>query len=154
MGASYFFLHQFPQAKKHFQKALEENPTSQEKKFLQKSILLTQKAQEKSPKSPFLALLFSLFPGGGYLYLGEWDNALFSVLLIGFTGFLAYDGYIRESTVQLAIFGSLSTGLYIGSIYSSYRESKKHNLLLYKEEEKELKKELIKLELAIGTSFY
>jgi len=98
-------------------------------KFLDQSRKPMQEAAQLDKKSTTIAVILGIIlPGAGHLYLGEWDNALVSFLLVGSMGILAYDGFARNSPVQAGIFTTLGTGFYAGSIYSAYRQTQKFNI--------------------------
>ncbi|RME89738.1 MAG: hypothetical protein D6767_07980 [Candidatus Hydrogenedentota bacterium] len=118
--------------------------------FFKESKKVLQEASKLRKKSPGWAVFWAiLFPGGGHLYLGEWDNALISFLLVSSMGILAADGFIRDNLVQAGIFTTIGTGFYAGSIYSAYRQTKKHNLFLGRKEIKLLNQNFSKLNIAI-----
>jgi len=73
-------------------------------------------------KSRFLASLMSaILPGFGKIYSKQFGNGIFSFVLVGTTGLLAWDGF-RENGVKSVkgwIFGSLCSVFYTGNIYGS-----------------------------------
>jgi len=73
-------------------------------------------------KSRFLASLMSaILPGSGKIYSKQFGNGIFSFVLVGTTGLLAWDGF-RENGVKSVkgwIFGSLCSVFYTGNIYGS-----------------------------------
>lgn len=122
----------------------------QYKTFFDSALPLVDKARDLSPKSPYWAIFFSvLFPGGGHFFLREWDTGFVSLSLVGGAAFLAYDGFMRESTVQALIFTTFATGAYIGQIYSSYRTARKYNEELGDMEFRELTRQFRSLNVAL-----
>ena len=118
--------------------------------FFEKSIGLLEKAEKLSEKSPYWAVFFSaIFPGGGHFFLGEWDTGIVSLSLVGGAAFLAYDGFVRESTVQSILFTTFATGAYIGQAYSSYRTARKYNEELGDAEFRELNRQFRSLNVAL-----
>ncbi|HRP69411.1 MAG TPA: hypothetical protein PLY93_07765 [Turneriella sp.] len=118
--------------------------------FFEKAIPLLDDARKLSEKSPFWATLFSiLLPGGGHVYLGEWDTGIVSFTLVGGAAFLAYDGFMKDNMVQSIIFTTFATGAYIGQAYSSYRTARKYNAELGNEEWRTLKREFHSLNVAL-----
>lgn len=73
-------------------------------------------------KSPLLAGLFSaVVPGTGKMYCKQYGDGIYSLILIGVTGLLAWDGF-RENGVRSArgwIFGTMSGIFYAGNVYGS-----------------------------------
>lgn len=118
--------------------------------FFAKSIEVLEKAEKLSTKSPFWAVFFSaILPGGGHFFLGEWDTGIVSLSLVGGAAFLAYDGFMRESTVQSILFTTFATGAYIGQAYSSYRTARKYNEELGDAEFRELNRQFRSLNIAL-----
>ena len=81
-------------------------------------------------KSRFLAGLYSaIIPGAGKAYSGRFTDGIYSLLVIGLTGWQAYNGFHddgRRSTKGW-IFGILSGGFYLGNIYGSVIAADLHN---------------------------
>lgn len=118
--------------------------------FIDKTLVNLGEAKELSKKSTGWAIFWGLiFPGGGHLYLSQWDNALVSMLIVGTTGYLAYDGFKRDSMVQGSIFLGLSSGFYAGSVYSAYRQTKKHNATMGNDQMRAIKRDFKLLNLSI-----
>lgn len=73
-------------------------------------------------KSPWIAgLLSTLVPGSGKIYAARTFDGIYSLLLIGATSALAYEGFRDHglSSGKGWIFGSIATFLYAGNIYGS-----------------------------------
>ena len=118
--------------------------------FFEKTLPLLEKAEQLSTKSPYWAVFFSaIFPGGGHFFLGEWDTGIVSLSLVGGAAFLAYDGFMRDSTVQSILFTTFATGAYIGQAYSSYRTARKYNEELGDAEFRELNRQFRSLNVAL-----
>ena len=118
--------------------------------FFEKTVPLLEKAEKLSTKSPYWAVFFSaIFPGGGHFFLGEWDTGIVSLSLVGGAAFLAYDGFMRDSTVQSILFTTFATGAYIGQAYSSYRTARKYNEELGDAEFRELNRQFRSLNVAL-----
>lgn len=132
-------------------KALAKTEKSEYKEFFKKTEEKLKIAADLSPKSPGWAVFWGIvFPGGGHLYLKHWDTALVTFTLVGATAFLAYDGFVRESNVQAGVFLTLSTGLYIGSLYSAYRSTGKYNAELGDKEIREIQADFRRLNISIS----
>ncbi|MCG9126685.1 tetratricopeptide repeat protein [Candidatus Poribacteria bacterium] len=73
-------------------------------------------------RSPVLAGLFStILPGTGRLYTGRIGDALNSIVIIGISGWQAYDGFTRDgySSVKGWTLGTICGIFYVGNIYGS-----------------------------------
>jgi tetratricopeptide (TPR) repeat protein len=73
-------------------------------------------------KSPIFAGLFSaIVPGTGKIYAGRSNDALFTWLVLGLTGWQAYDGFHRDgvSSTKGWIFGTIGGFFYLGNVYGS-----------------------------------
>lgn len=122
-----------------------------EKDFINYANKILQELSSKKPPSRFWAIFWGiLFPGGGHLYLGQWDNALVSFLIVGATGFLAYDGFAQKNYIQAGIFTTFASGFYIGSVYSAYSQAGKITETWGEKELGDLQKKLVQLELGIS----
>jgi tetratricopeptide (TPR) repeat protein len=71
----------------------------------------------------------AVLPGAGKVYAGRVTDGLASLLLVGLTGWQAYDGFHRDGTrsVKGWIYGSLSAGFYLGDIWGSMVAVRQHN---------------------------
>ncbi|MFN3529605.1 MAG: hypothetical protein ACK417_06755 [Bacteroidia bacterium] len=86
-------------------------------------------------KSPVLAAGFStLLPGSGKVYAGAWKDGLIAFLFVGANAYSSYRGFSNQGIRSPYgwIFGSLTAGFYLGNIYGSHRQARKHNHLLEK----------------------
>ena len=81
-------------------------------------------------KSRFLAGLYStIIPGAGKIYCGRMADGIYALLVIGLTGWQAYDGFHDGGSRSTKgwIFGILSGGFYLGNIYGSAIAADLHN---------------------------
>jgi len=81
-------------------------------------------------KSRLLASLTStILPGSGKMYCKQYGNGIFSFIITGTTGLLAFDGFHENGvrSVRGWIFGSLFTVFYAGNIYGSGISSLAYN---------------------------
>lgn len=88
---------------------------------------LAQSALQIKDKSPAVAGLFSIIPGGGYLYTGHKQTA-FSALVVN--GLLAYATYtsIKNKNYGMGILtGVFNFSFYIGNIYGATKSAKRFN---------------------------
>jgi hypothetical protein len=73
-------------------------------------------------KSPALAAgLSALVPGLGRVYVGRWQDGIFSFLLVGLASGLAAQGFHEDGTSSVRgwILGSTAALLYAGNVYGS-----------------------------------
>jgi len=81
-------------------------------------------------KSRLLASLTSaILPGAGKMYCKQYGNGIFSFIITGTTGLLAFDGFHENGirSVKGWVFGSLCTVFYAGNIYGSGISSLAYN---------------------------
>ncbi len=81
-------------------------------------------------RSPFLAgLLSTALPGAGRLYTGRTSDAIASLIVVGLTGWQAYDGFSRDgiTSVKGWTFGTISGAFYLGNIYGSVIAARVYN---------------------------
>lgn len=81
-------------------------------------------------RSPFLAgFLSTIVPGTGRLYTGRVGDAITSLMLVGLTGWQAYDGFRRDgiSSAKGWTLGTLGTVFYVGNIYGSIISARIYN---------------------------
>lgn len=81
-------------------------------------------------KSPIMAGLFSaVIPGTGRMYCGEYGDGIYSLIITGITGWLAWDGF-RENGIRSVsgwVFGSVCGIFYAGNVYGSAIAARIHN---------------------------
>ncbi len=81
-----------------------------------------QEGMTRPRKSPVLAGLFSTaVPGTGKMYCGQHGDGIYSLILIGVTGLLAWDGFQENGvhSVRGWLFGSMGAVFYAGNVYGS-----------------------------------
>ena len=92
-----------------------------------KNLLLIDKANTQKFKSPFVAGVLGIIPGGGYLYASHKQTALSSFVI---NSLFAYGAYTSYKTENFGI-GILSTviglAFYIGNIQGSVKSAKRYN---------------------------
>jgi tetratricopeptide (TPR) repeat protein len=73
-------------------------------------------------KNPALAGLFStVIPGTGKMYCGQYGDGIYSLIVVGVTGLLAWNGFQENGvhSVKGWLLGSVSAVFYAGNIYGS-----------------------------------
>lgn len=101
----------------------------EEAAFFEKYI---EEGEKLSSKSPLLAGTFStLIPGTGKLYTGDWQDGIFSFIMVGALAWQSYRGFNNDGvkSVRGWVFGAIGFGFYTGNIWGSVRSAKKHNNL-------------------------
>lgn len=80
-------------------------------------------------KSPTKAAIFSaIIPGAGKFYAGRWKDGLYSMLVIGLSGWQAYSGFKSGAKTKGYIFTGLTAFFYAGNVYGSAVAAKIYNL--------------------------
>jgi len=87
------------------------------------------KNQRAPYKSPIMAGLFSIIPGGGYLYCGRYRDAMISFLINGVLIFAAYESFDENLNALGGAISAIELGFYSGNIIGSVSSADKHNHL-------------------------
>ncbi len=82
-------------------------------------------------KSPLAAGVFSIIPGGGYLYTGRYQDALISFVFIAAGAGVTYEGFDNDLNIIGSIAALVTAGFYSGSIYGSIGAAHKYNSRAY-----------------------
>jgi hypothetical protein len=96
-------------------------------KIASSNFKLSESALQIKDKSPAIAGLFSIIPGGGYLYTGHKQTA-FSALVVN--GLLAYATYtsVKNKNYGMGILtGVFNLSFYVGNIYGATKSAKRFN---------------------------
>ncbi len=81
-----------------------------------------------SRRSPWLAAgLSALVPGLGKMYAGHFWDGFFSLLLNGYTGWMAYRSYRAHRPLATPLYGGLFAFFYAGNVYGSYVAARQYN---------------------------
>lgn len=92
--------------------------------------LAWQKRPEEGRKSPFLAGILGLFPGGGYFYTGRKQSGVLALTLTLGTGLAAWEAFDKEMPVLGTVFALLTLGFYGGSMKGGMEEARLTNRYL------------------------
>jgi len=84
-------------------------------------------------KRPAAAAVFSIVPGGGYLYTGRYRDAWISFVLVSASAGASWESFDNGLNVLGAVFAFVSAGFYSGSIYGSVGAAHKYNSRVYDE---------------------
>ena len=93
------------------------------------SELLQQLGQAStlSIKNPQLAGLLSIFPGGGQLYTGRYQDAAVALILNGLFFWGSIEAFDEDNTALGLLLGGIGLNFYVGNIYSAINSAHKHN---------------------------
>lgn len=86
-----------------------------------------EKREKIKRKSPAVAGMAGVLPGGGYLYTGRYRDALVSFLLNGAFIYAGYEAFDHEQYALCGIVSFIGFGFYSGSIYGSVGAAHKAN---------------------------
>jgi len=89
--------------------------------------------EELSYKSPTLAALYSIIPGGGYFYTGRYKDGLIAFLLNAGLAAAAYENFDQELYASGGLISMINLGFYSGSIYGGINSAHKYNKRVYDE---------------------
>jgi hypothetical protein len=82
---------------------------------------------ELDTKDPLLAALFSIVPGGGHAYLGQWGTALTSLTWNALFIFAAVSAWISGDWGIAVVLTFAELGWYAGSMFGAIAGSFRHN---------------------------
>lgn len=78
-------------------------------------------------KSPAMAGMLAIVPGGGFLYCERYRDALVSFLLNGALIYASYEAFDEGHDALGGVLAFVETGFYTGNIYGSVSAAHKHN---------------------------
>lgn len=93
-------------------------------------------------KSPMLAGLYSIIPGGGYFYTGRYKDGLIAFLINAGLAAAAYEHFDHELYATGGLISMVNLGFYSGSIYGGINAAQKHNQRVYDDFVDNLKMEI------------
>lgn len=82
-------------------------------------------------KSPMIAGLLSVIPGGGYLYCGRYNDALISFVINSALIYGAYESFNEDLPVLGGIITFIELGFYAGNVYGGISSAHKYNKAEY-----------------------
>lgn len=113
----------FAEARQYFAKASATQPETLSAKNLE--VLSRMERQKK--KSPALARILSIIPGGGYLYTGHKGSALTAFVINSLLGYATYTSIKQQNYGVAGLCGFMSLSFYIGNINGAGRSASRHN---------------------------
>ena len=78
-------------------------------------------------KSPSLAGVFYIFPGGGYAYCGRFNDALISLVINSACAAAACESFDKDLNVLGGMIAAVGIGFYGGNIYGGVASAHKYN---------------------------
>jgi|GEM_PF-6844991 tetratricopeptide (TPR) repeat protein len=84
---------------------------------------------DNKEKSPVLAGIFSIVPGGGYLYCKRYKDASFAFFVNSILAAASYEAFDNDLNVIGALTSVLTAGFYSGNIYGGIRAAEVENRL-------------------------
>ncbi|MDY0132686.1 MAG: hypothetical protein RBR53_08460 [Desulforegulaceae bacterium] len=81
----------------------------------------------KEKKSPFLSGVYSIVPGGGYLYCNRYKDAFFSFFINSLFAASAYEAFDNDMNLAGVLLSALTLGFYSGNIYGGIRAANVEN---------------------------
>lgn len=122
LGVNYLFQKQWQTASKHFSSLIQNQPESSVDPITMKLNDYARQGTNLPHKSKFLAgILSAIVPGTGKMYAGRFSDGFYSLILVGITGWQAYEGFHKNGlrSVKGWIYGPMATIFYAGNIYGS-----------------------------------
>jgi hypothetical protein len=84
--------------------------------------VLAERAEALPRKKRWVAgAMSALVPGSGKAYAGRYADGVYSLALVGLTGWQAWEGFRRDGTQSVRgwIYGTIGGALYLGNVYGS-----------------------------------
>lgn len=116
------------QARTWFERVSPKGQTEFKLAELQKDM---ERVGELPYKHPFLAGIFSIIPGGGYLYTGRYQDAAVAFMVNAALMGAAYESFDNDLEVLGGVLALIETGFYAGSIYGGISSAHKFNRSAY-----------------------
>lgn len=85
------------------------------------------KAKEIKQKNAFLAGVYSMFPGLGYVYTGRFQDAFIAFFINAALGYAMAESFEEDLYALGFCMAILETGFYTGTIYGSVLSAQKYN---------------------------
>jgi tetratricopeptide (TPR) repeat protein len=124
IGWIYLYMASWRKAAAYFAKI---SPQNADKYKLDKLAVELEKKRLIPKKSPEVAGLLSIIPGGGYLYCERYQDALISFLLNGALIYAAYESFDEGHNALGGLISFVGFGFYAGNIYGAITSAHKYN---------------------------
>lgn len=124
LGLIYIELADWDRAREQFSRINESNRMQYN---LQQLLHELDREKQLKHKSPKLAGLFSIIPGGGFAYTGRYRDALVALLVNGGLIWAAYEAFDNDLPALGACITVVGFGFYAGNIYGGISSAHKYN---------------------------
>jgi len=124
IGWVYLDMASWDNARIYFSKI---SPQNENKYKLDKLAAELEKKRMIPKKSPEIAGLLSIIPGGGYLYCERYHDALITFLLNGALIYAAYESFDEGHNALGGLISFVGFGFYAGNIYGAITSAHKYN---------------------------
>lgn len=129
LGWIYLENGKIDQARRSFEKI---SPAGRITYHIKEIVAAMDRPRKQLPyKSPVIAGLLSIIPGGGYLYCGRYQDAWISFLLTSSLGIAAYESFDKDLYALGSVISVVNLGFYGGSIYGGITSAYKYNQRAY-----------------------
>lgn len=103
------------------------------KELYEKNLDILRNIKEQKKKSPSLARILSIVPGGGYLYTNHKGSALTAFVINSLLGYATYTSVKSKNYGVAGVCGFLGLSFYIGNINGAGRSAVRYNERRYNE---------------------
>lgn len=97
------------------------------KELYARNLSVLENIKEQKKKSPSLARILSIIPGGGYLYTNHKGSALTAFIINSLLGYATYTSVKSKNYGVAGVFGFLGLSFYIGNINGAGRSAIRYN---------------------------
>ena len=97
------------------------------KELYEKNLDILRNIKEQKKKSPSLARILSIVPGGGYLYTNHKGSALTAFVINSLLGYATYTSVKSKNYGVVGVCGFLGLSFYIGNINGAGRSAVRYN---------------------------
>lgn len=99
----------------------------------ERNLNILNKIKEQKKKSPSIARILSIIPGGGYLYTNHKGSALTAFVINSLLGYATYTSIKSKNYGVAGVCGFLGLSFYIGNINGAGRSAIRYNERQYNE---------------------
>lgn len=124
LGWIYIERGEFEKARSLFQKISLKNQSAYETEILSKALEKNALIPQKSPR---IAGLLSILPGGGYFYCERYQDALVAFLLNGALIAASWEAFDQGNPALGGVIAAVEFGFYAGNIYGGIASAHKYN---------------------------
>ncbi len=98
---------------------------------IEKILAQLDRPRDLARKNPLLAGLYSIFPGGGYVYTGRYRDALIAFVINTGMAVAAWESFDNDLPATGGMISAIGLGFYSGSIYGGINAAHKYNQRVY-----------------------